>query len=68
MQINVIINGENRQVEQPNAVSGLLESFHLNATMVVVERNGLIIPRSQYDKEPVEAGDAFEIVQMMAGG
>lgn len=68
MQISVTINGEERQLEQPDAVAGLLETFHLSAKMVVVERNGLIVPRNRYAAEAVEPGDTFEIVQMMAGG
>jgi thiamine biosynthesis protein ThiS len=34
----------------------------------VVEHNGEIIPRSNYESLPLNEGDRLEIVQMMAGG
>ena len=66
--IKVRLNGVERQIEPPGTVAGLLEAYGLRASMVVVERNGLIVPREQYSEEPVEENDHLEVVQMMAGG
>ncbi|MCA1595059.1 MAG: sulfur carrier protein ThiS [Chloroflexi bacterium] len=66
--IRVRMNGKDREIEPPGTVDGLLQAFGLNPRLVVVERNGSIVPRPNYGSEPVEAGDQFEVVQMMAGG
>jgi len=66
--IKVIVNGEEREIEPPETVAGLLEAYRLNPLMVVVERNGVIVPRKNYAEERVEENDRLEVVQMMAGG
>ena len=66
--IRLTINGEERDIEPPETVSRLLGVYNLNPVLVVVERNGRIVPRKGYGDEPVEEGDKLELVQMMAGG
>ena len=66
--MQLIVNGEVREVETTPTLGGFLASRDLSAKMVVVERNGEIVPRENYDKTPLANGDVLEIVQMMAGG
>ncbi len=66
--IRITINGEVREIDPPGTVGGLLAAYDLKPALVVVERNGEIVPRARYAEEPVEAGDQLEVVQMMAGG
>lgn len=66
--MQLIVNGDVRDVEDTPTVGAFLASRSLNAKMVVVERNGEIVPRGQYDETPLQGGDVLEIVQMMAGG
>ncbi len=66
--MQIIVNGDVRDVEEMPTVGAFLASRRLNAKMVVVERNGEIVPRAQYDETPLATGDVLEIVQMMAGG
>lgn len=66
--MRLTINGEAREVMEGVTLVDFLESRNLRAQMVVVERNGEIVPREQYAQTPLEAGDTLEIVQMMAGG
>ena len=66
--MHIIVNGEMRDVGDALTVGAFLPSRNLNAKMVVVERNGEIVPRGQYDEIPLSNGDVLEIVQMMAGG
>jgi sulfur carrier protein len=49
-------------------VADLLKSFQLQGRIVVVERNGKIILKEQYDKQPVNDGDKIEIVHFVGGG
>ncbi len=66
--MQLIVNGDRRDVEDTPTIGALLAARSLNAKMVVVERNGEIVPRGLYDETPLVAGDVLEIVQMMAGG
>lgn len=66
--MQLIVNGDVRDVEGTPTVGAFLASRNLNAKMVVVEQNGEIVPRGQYDETTLTNGDVLEIVQMMAGG
>lgn len=66
--IQLIVNGDVRDLKDVPTVGAFLASRGLNPKMVVVERNGEIVPRGQYDETPLANGDVLEIVQMMAGG
>jgi len=66
--MQLIVNGDLRDVEETSTIGAFLASRGLNPKMVVVERNGEIVPRGQYDKTTLTNGDVLEIVQMMAGG
>jgi thiamine biosynthesis protein ThiS len=66
--MKVVLNGTERMIEPPGTLAALLAVHHLRPMMVVVERNGEIVPRDRFDTEPVEENDHLEIVQMMAGG
>lgn len=66
--MTLTINGEARDVDDGMTLQQFLDSRDLSARMVVVERNGEIVPREQYASTVLEAGDTLEIVQMMAGG
>ncbi|MGG4498848.1 sulfur carrier protein ThiS [Brevibacillus reuszeri] len=46
----------------------LLASYQLQEKIVVVEQNGDIIDRSQYETTPIADGDRIEIVHFVGGG
>ncbi len=66
--MQLIINGEAREVDGVGTLGELLASRNLPSRLVVVEQNGEIVPREKYDETPLTDGDVLEIVQMMAGG
>jgi len=66
--MQLIVNGEARNVDGTPMLGEFLASRELPSRMVVVERNGDIVPREKYDQTPLLQGDVLEIVQMMAGG
>ena len=65
MQISV--NGEVEQIEPQS-----LESYLLNKSLlgrrIAVERNGNIVPKSQFYDVILEDGDVLEIVHAIGGG
>ena len=66
--MQLIVNGEERQVENTLTLGKFLALCALPSKMVVVERNGEIVPREKHGEISLTDGDVLEIVQMMAGG
>jgi thiamine biosynthesis protein ThiS len=66
--MQLTVNGKPRDLEAPMTLSAYLQSLRLHERMIVVERNGEIVPRDEYSGTMLQAGDVLEIVQMMAGG
>jgi thiamine biosynthesis protein ThiS len=66
--IQIVVNGEKREVPAGLGVTGLLSHLGLPAERVAIERNLEILPRSQWISTAVQAGDRFEIVQLVGGG
>jgi thiamine biosynthesis protein ThiS len=66
MQIRV--NGEEKSFDGPLTVALLLELLAMNPRLVVVEKNGVIVERSELGREDLEEGDVLEIVRIVGGG
>lgn len=66
--INLLINGESRQFPASLSVSRLVELLELQGKRVAIERNGEIVPRSQYPETTLADGDRLEIVVAVGGG
>ena len=63
----VKINGENIDING-KSVSEYLKENNYRISRVAVERNGEIVPKSQYDVTVFEDGDVVEIVSFVGGG
>ena len=66
--IHLTVNGENRQFAEPVTMRELVESLELTGRRIAVERNGEIVPRSQFGLVALADGDALEIVVAVGGG
>ena len=66
--MRVTINGEERGIEAPMTVEGLLGEIGLDSRKVAVERNLELVPKSAYGNTAVEDGDRYEIVHFIGGG
>ena len=62
------INGERRQFDHPLHVQTLVEQLGLAGKRIAVERNGEIVPRSQFGAHAIADGDKLEIVVAVGGG
>ena len=65
MQISV--NGEVEQTE-PQSLESYLSNRSLMGHRIAVERNGDIVPKSQFPDVMLENGDVLEIVHAIGGG
>ena len=66
--IEVVVNGEPRQIPAGSTLTGLLKHLDIDPRMVVVEHNRTIVRRTGLDGVTVQAGDQVEIVQFVGGG
>lgn len=63
----VIINGEEKDVAG-KSVSEYLAIANFNMARIVVERNGEIVPKADYDSTVLADGDEIEVVSFVGGG
>lgn len=66
--MKLVINGDEREIDNGATIAGFLAEKGLRPEMVVVEHNGEIVPRGDYAATELADGDSLEVVQMMAGG
>lgn len=66
--IQIVANGNPRTVPEGQSVAAFLAGLGLDPDVVVVERNGEIVPRSRFGELRLEADDALEIVHFVGGG
>jgi len=66
--MQVVINGEPKELDGPMTVEGLVSQLGINPQFCAVERNKMLVPRRQHGEVTVEAGDSLEIVTLVGGG
>jgi thiamine biosynthesis protein ThiS len=66
--IQIVVNGEAREVPPGLPVTGLLSHLGLPVDRVAIERNLEILPKSEWLSTVVQSGDRFEIVHLVGGG
>lgn len=68
MTIEVTINGRPTALDKPMTVQEFLDLKKLHRNMVVVEHNGTILKRPQFDEITINSGDTLEVVHFVGGG
>lgn len=66
--MKIVINGEERNLEAPLTLSGLVEQLGMKSDRVAVELNLGIVPREQWVATQLAEGDRLEIVHFVGGG
>jgi sulfur carrier protein len=66
--VTVIVNGQSREVKAGSTVADLLQEYSIAPTRVVVQLDGLILPRGELDKASLQEGGKLEIVTLVGGG
>lgn len=67
--MHIIINGNLKQLDSENVtISALVMTLNMLGKRLAVERNGEIVPRSQFDAVTLRDGDKLEIVGAVGGG
>lgn len=66
--MQVVINGEGREIPDSLNIEELLRHLNLRVERVAVERNREIVKRERWGAVRLEAGDRLEIVHFVGGG
>lgn len=66
--MNVKINGKEKQLDDGLTVRQLLKQLNIPFETVVVELNGDIIYKEEYEKVILKDNDKVEIVRFVGGG
>ncbi len=66
--MNVIVNGQEKQLEPGTTVAELLAKLDVSPRQVAVEVNQELVPRRQHAEHLLQAGDRLEIVGFVGGG
>jgi len=64
----IVANGKTIEIEQPCRLADWLRQSGWKPTQVVVELNGEVILRKQFDNVNLSEGDRLEVIVPVAGG
>ena len=68
MTLRLQINGAPREFPVAMTVEGLVAELGVAGKRIAIERNGEIVPRSQYGAVQLADGDKLEVVVAVGGG
>jgi sulfur carrier protein len=66
--MQILCNGQQREIGGNTSLTSLLEMLDLPADSVVAEINKKIINRDQYDTTRLSDGDEVELIRFVGGG
>ncbi len=68
LMMQVTLNGQPQRFDTTLNILQLLDYMNLQGKRIAVERNGEIVPRSQFGEQMLADGDRLEIVVAVGGG
>ncbi|MEP1143570.1 MAG: sulfur carrier protein ThiS [Henriciella sp.] len=66
--MQIILNGESREVANGTSVEALVLTLGGDPRGVAIERNLEIVPKAEHGSTLLEDGDRLEVVQFVGGG
>ena len=66
--MRILLNGDPRELPEPESVAALLRRLGLDARTVAVELDRVVVKRASYDRTDVHDGAEVEIVAFVGGG
>ena len=66
--MEVVLNGERRQVPEGLNLESLLQHLQIRAERVAIEHNRHIVKREDWARVQLQRGDELEIVHFVGGG
>ena len=66
--MQLLLNGEPRELTDGSTISSLLAELNLNVRHVAVEVNRELVPRARHAEHVLQEADQLEIVTLVGGG
>ena len=66
--MNLLVNGEPRQVREGSTVRDLLQELKVTAERVAVEVNAEVVRKARHAEHRLNEGDKVEVVTFVGGG
>ena len=66
--MKILLNGDFLETAEGATIESLLQQLDISRERVAVELNANIIPKADYEKQPLCDGDKIEIVHFVGGG
>lgn len=66
--MNIVLNGEQEQIDEPMSVADLVIHMGLTGKRIAVEINLEIIPASEHNTHTLKEADQVEVVAAIGGG
>jgi sulfur carrier protein len=66
--ITILANGQLRTSKAGSTVADLLQELNITPTYVVVQLDGEIVPRTDFDQASLKEGSKVEIITLAGGG
>lgn len=66
--LTIIANGQTRMVKVGSTVSDFLQDLAIAPARVVVQLDGIIVPREQFAQANLHEGSRIEIITLVGGG
>jgi len=65
---SITLNGEPYRLDGEARLSALIAALKMRPTRIAVELNCEVVPKADYDKTILKAGDQLEIINFVGGG
>jgi sulfur carrier protein len=66
--MKIILNGKDAELEKNITVTELLQNLKIHSKVVVVEINGNIVEKDNFDNTFIKENDKVEVVRFVGGG
>jgi thiamine biosynthesis protein ThiS len=66
--MTLVVNGEPRTLPDGSSVADLVRNLGLEKEACAVEVNKRLVPKARHAGEPLNDGDAIEVVTLVGGG
>jgi sulfur carrier protein len=68
VRMQIIVNGEPREIPTASTVAALLRQLEMDPRRVAVEVNLTLVPRTEHDRRVLAEHDRLELVTLVGGG
>jgi thiamine biosynthesis protein ThiS len=66
--LKIVVNGEEREIEDGSTVAELVRQFALAPERIAIEINREVVRRAHWSEMKLSAGDRVEVVHFVGGG